>query len=64
MINVNTKSYPVHSYNYLNKPYHGLRFLKCSVKIQDRRLYSPSLKDVALLEVAQLIFVNFPYICL
>ena len=34
------------------------------IKILSRRLYSPSLKDVALLKVPQLIFVNFhTFVC-
>ena len=40
------------------------QFVKRNVKIQGRRLYSPSLKDVALLEVAQLIFLIFhTFVC-
>ena len=36
-----------------------------NVKILGRRLYSPSLKDVAVLEVAELFFLIFPaYICI
>ena len=40
------------------------QFVNQNVKILGRRLYSPSLKDVDVLEVAELIFLNFPYICL
>ena len=37
---------------------------KRNVKILGRRLYSPSLKDVAWLEVAQLIFLIFhKFVC-
>ena len=40
------------------------QFLKRNVKIQGRRLYPPSLKDVALLEVAQFIFLIFhTFVC-
>ena len=35
-----------------------------SFKILGRRLYSPGLKDVVLLEVAELISLKFQYICL
>ena len=38
--------------------------MKRNVKIQGRRLYSPSLKDVALLEVAQIIYKIFhTFVC-
>ena len=40
------------------------QFVNQNVKILGRRLYSPSLKDVAVLEVTELFFFYFPYICL
>ena len=38
------------------------QFVNQNLKILGRRLYSPSLKDVALLEVAEVTFSNFQYI--
>jgi len=40
------------------------QFVSRNVRILGGRFYSPSLKDVAWLEDAQLIFSNFPFICL